>query len=129
MVAGPLDKGLDEDIYKERISLSSEKKTIAEFFQKNYEWVIILNLFPLYFFKNLILLKDILAARGVWAFGPDAKYGANILIDDTLPKETNKKLLYSVKEPIIQGNCGNSRLLMEHPRRPSLRRTHQKCQI
>lgn len=44
-----------------------------------------------------------LASRGVWAFGPDGKYGANLLIDDTLPKETNKSLLYSVKEPIIQG--------------------------
>lgn len=70
-----------------------------------------------------------MAARGVWAFGPDAKYGANILIDDTLPKETNKKLLYSVKEPIVQGYLYNSRFLMEYPRRASLRRTHPKCQI
>ena len=51
-----------------------------------------------------IFIQDILAARGCWAFGPDSKYGSNILLDDTLPKETNKHLLYSVKEPITQGN-------------------------
>lgn len=45
--------------------------------------------------------QDILASRSVWAFGPDSKYGANILLDDTLPKETNKHFLYSVKEPIV----------------------------
>lgn len=84
MVAGPLDKGLDDDIFNDKISLSWDKKKISDFFQRNYEW-------------------DILAARGVWAFGPDAKHGANLLQDDTLPSETNKKLLYSVKEPIIQG--------------------------
>lgn len=46
-----------------------------------------------------------MASRGVWAFGPDAKFGANILMDDTLPKETNKRLLNQVKDPIIQGTC------------------------
>lgn len=39
MVAGPLDKGLDEDIYNEKISLSWDKKSVSEFFQTNYEWV------------------------------------------------------------------------------------------
>lgn len=39
----------------------------------------------------------------MWAFGPDSKYGANVLTDDSIPKETNKRLLYSVKEPITQG--------------------------
>lgn len=38
----------------------------------------------------LYLSKDILASRGVWVFCPDAKYGANVLLDVTLPKETNK---------------------------------------
>jgi U5 small nuclear ribonucleoprotein component len=38
----------------------------------------------------------------VWAFGPD-RVGANILIDDTIEGETNKKLLFSVKDSLTQG--------------------------
>lgn len=29
---------------------------------------------------------DLLAARSIWSFGPDAQ-GPNILVDDTLPSE------------------------------------------
>ena len=43
------------------------KKRIGEFFQTKYEW-------------------DVLAARSIWAFGPDVR-GPNILVDDTLPSE------------------------------------------
>ena len=64
------------------------KKKLAKFFKTNTSGYIINN-------------QDVLASRGVWAFGPDAKYGANLLMDDTLPKETNKSLLYCIKEPII----------------------------
>lgn len=39
MVAGPLDKGLAEDIYNEKIDLKGNKKDIADFFKENYEWV------------------------------------------------------------------------------------------
>lgn len=49
-------------------SLSSRKK-LGEFFQTKYDW-------------------DLLAARSIWAFGPDAT-GPNILVDDTLPSEVN----------------------------------------
>jgi len=59
------------------------KKKISEFFQSKYEW-------------------DILAARSIWAFGPD-KNGPNILVDDTLPGEVDKKLLYNIKDSIVQG--------------------------
>ena len=45
------------------------KKRIGEFFQTKYEW-------------------DVLAARSIWAFGPDAR-GPNILVDDTLPSEVS----------------------------------------
>ena len=45
---------------------------------------------------------DILAARNVWAFGPDDQ-GPNILVDDSLPSETDKVLLYSVRESVKQG--------------------------
>lgn len=43
------------------------RKKIGEFFQTKYDW-------------------DLLAARSIWAFGPD-QTGANILVDDTLPSE------------------------------------------
>ena len=45
------------------------RKKIGEFFQTKYDW-------------------DLLAARSIWAFGPDAT-GPNILVDDTLPSEVN----------------------------------------
>lgn len=47
---------------------------------------------------------DLLAARSIWAFGPDAT-GPNILVDDTLPSEVDKHLLASVKDSIVQGMC------------------------
>lgn len=43
------------------------RKKLGEFFQTKYDW-------------------DLLAARSIWAFGPDAT-GPNILVDDTLPSE------------------------------------------
>jgi len=43
------------------------RKKIGEFFQSKYDW-------------------DLLAARSIWAFGPD-NTGPNILVDDTLPSE------------------------------------------
>lgn len=43
------------------------RKRLGEFFQTKYDW-------------------DLLAARSIWAFGPDAA-GPNILVDDTLPSE------------------------------------------
>ncbi|EGR33958.1 hypothetical protein IMG5_029560 [Ichthyophthirius multifiliis] len=83
MVASPLDRGLSEDIQKELITLDMDKKLISKFFQEKYDW-------------------DILAARNVWSFGPE-KQGANILIDDTLPNEVDKNLLWECKESIKQG--------------------------
>ena len=49
--------------------MSSEwdRKRLGEFFQSKYDW-------------------DLLAARSIWAFGPDDN-GPNILVDDTLPSE------------------------------------------
>jgi len=61
----------------------SYRKRLGEFFQNKYDW-------------------DLLAARSIWAFGPDAT-GPNILVDDTLPSEVNKGLLNSVKDSIVQG--------------------------
>ena len=59
------------------------RKRLGEFFQTKYDW-------------------DLLAARSIWAFGPDAS-GPNILVDDTLPSEVDKSLLSSCKDFIVQG--------------------------
>jgi len=83
MIAEPLEKGLAEDIENEIVSINWNKKRLGEFFQTKYDW-------------------DLLAARSIWAFGPDST-GPNILVDDTLPSEVDKGLLGSVKESIVQG--------------------------
>ena len=83
MIAEPLDKGLAADIENGTVSLKWPKKKLGDFFQNKYDW-------------------DILAARSVWAFGPDEK-GANALLDDTLPGEIDKSLLNAVKESVVQG--------------------------
>lgn len=51
--------------------LSLIRKKLGEFFQTKYDW-------------------DLLAARSIWAFGPDAT-GPNILVDDTLPSEVRNQ--------------------------------------
>ena len=69
MIAEPLEKGLAEDIENEVVQITWPRKRLGEFFQNKYDW-------------------DLLAARSIWAFGPDAT-GPNILVDDTLPSEVN----------------------------------------
>lgn len=83
MIAEPLEGGLAEDIENEVVSIAWPKKKIGEFFRTKYDW-------------------DVLASRSVWAFGP-TKTGPNILVDDTLPSEVDKRLLGNVKDSIIQG--------------------------
>lgn len=83
MISEPLEKGLAEDIENEVVNISWNRKQLGEFFQTKYEW-------------------DLLAARSIWAFGPDLT-GPNILVDDTLPSEVDKQLLGTVKESLIQG--------------------------
>jgi U5 small nuclear ribonucleoprotein component len=65
MICEPLEKGIAEDIETFKVDIKSPK--LADFFVKKYEW-------------------DILASRGIWAFGPDNN-GPNMLINDTLPAE------------------------------------------
>ncbi|KAK9098455.1 hypothetical protein Syun_025500 [Stephania yunnanensis] len=83
MIAEPLEKGLAEDIENGVVSIDWPRKRLGDFFQSKYDW-------------------DLLAARSIWAFGPD-KQGPNILLDDTLPSEVDKNLLNSVKDSIVQG--------------------------
>ena len=47
-----MERGLAEDIENGIVSLDWPRKQIGAFFQKQYDW-------------------DLLAARGIWAFGPD----------------------------------------------------------
>lgn len=83
MIAEPLEKGLAEDIENEVVQIGWNRKRLGEFFQTKYDW-------------------DLLAARSIWAFGPDVT-GPNILVDDTLPSEVDKGLLATVKDSIVQG--------------------------
>ena len=83
MIAEPMEKGLAEDIENEVVSIQWNKKRLGEFFQTKYDW-------------------DLLAARSIWAFGPDAT-GPNILVDDTLPSEVDTIMtdVFFVKEVLF----------------------------
>ncbi|RYO82462.1 hypothetical protein DL763_008226 [Monosporascus cannonballus] len=83
MVAEPLDDGIAEDIEAARVKMRDGARKVAKFFEEKYEW-------------------DKLAARSIWAFGPE-EMGPNILQDDTLPSEVDKSLLRTVRETIRQG--------------------------
>eukprot|EP00933_Yihiella_yeosuensis_P039215 TRINITY_DN3315_c0_g2_i1.p1 TRINITY_DN3315_c0_g2~~TRINITY_DN3315_c0_g2_i1.p1 ORF type:complete len:983 (-),score=238.98 TRINITY_DN3315_c0_g2_i1:118-3066(-) len=83
MVAEPLEKGLGEDIEKKKVNIEWDKRRISDFMTKNYDW-------------------DLLAARSIWAFGPEVN-GPNVLVDDTLPSEVNKGLLAQSKDSLVQG--------------------------
>lgn len=83
IICEPLEKGVAEDIESGLLDIKMPSKQLGKVLQEKYGW-------------------DLLASRSVWAFGPDER-GANVLVDDTLPSEVDKKLLYAVKESITQG--------------------------
>ena len=83
MLAEPLETGLAVDIEFGAIRLDWDKKSISNFFQTKYNW-------------------DLLATRSIWAFGPDES-GPNLMMDDTITSEVDKKLLNTVRESVIQG--------------------------
>ena len=83
MVAEPLDDGIAEDIESGRVNIKDPIRKVGQFFEEKYEW-------------------DKLASRSIWAFGPD-EMGPNILQDDTLPSQVDKKLLNTIRESIRQG--------------------------
>ncbi|KAN0064841.1 hypothetical protein ACQY0O_001898 [Thecaphora frezii] len=83
VICEPLEKGIAEDIESGRLDIKMPPKQLGKVLQEKYGW-------------------DLLASRSVWAFGPDDN-GPNVLVDDTLPSEVDKKLLYSVRESIKQG--------------------------
>ena len=77
-----LMQSLAEDIESGQISIDWPVRKRGEFFQTKYDW-------------------DVLAARSIWAFGPD-RQGPNILLDDSLPSEVDKKMLGSIRESVVQ---------------------------
>ncbi|KAK9906659.1 hypothetical protein WJX75_005709 [Coccomyxa subellipsoidea] len=83
MIAEPLEKGLAEDIENGAVDISWPRRRLGEFFTTRYDW-------------------DVLAARSVWAFGPQ-RAGPNILMDDTLPTDVDKSLLSAVRDSVVQG--------------------------
>mgnify|MGYP000368465497 CR=1 FL=1 len=83
VICEPLEKGIAEDIESDKISIRMPARELGKHFVEKYDW-------------------DILASRSIWAFGPEEN-GPNILLDDTLPSEVDKTLLYSVKESVKQG--------------------------
>ena len=83
VVAEPLDDGMAEDIEAGHVKIRDPIRKVAQFFEENYDW-------------------DKLAARSIWAFGPE-EMGPNILQDDTLPSQVDKKLLGTVRDAVRQG--------------------------
>ena len=83
MVAEPLDDGIAEDIESGKVNIKDPIRKVGQFFEEKYDW-------------------DKLASRSIWAFGPD-EMGPNILQDDTLPSQVDKKLLNTVRESLRQG--------------------------
>ena len=83
MLAEPLDKGLARDIEGCAINLKWEQSRVSAFLQTKYNW-------------------DLLAARSPWAFGP-TDTSPNMLLDDTLSSEVDRRTLAMTKESVIQG--------------------------
>ncbi len=83
MIAEPLERGLAEAIEKDEFG-RSDAKSLSCRLQTDFGW-------------------DILAARSLWAFGPDSMRGPNVLLDDTLPVEVDKDSLALVRDPLVQG--------------------------
>lgn len=100
IIAEPMDSRVGRAIETGKINLSQPLKTTSKILRKEYGW-------------------DALSARSVWTFGPPDLKNPSMLIDDTLDGETDKELLYSVKDFINVGfNLGiNEGPLCEEPLR------------
>ena len=83
MVAEPLDDGIAQDIESGKVNIKDPIRKVGQFFEENYDW-------------------DKLASRSIWAFGPD-EMGPNVLQDDTLPSQVDKKIVNTVRDTIRQG--------------------------
>ncbi|KAF3938478.1 hypothetical protein ABW19_dt0204373 [Dactylella cylindrospora] len=89
MVAEPLEEDVAKDIETGKVSIKWPIRKVGKFFEENHGW-------------------DVLASRSIWAFGPE-ETSPNILQDDTLPSEVDKKLLNMVRDSIKQGFAWGTR--------------------
>jgi 116 kDa U5 small nuclear ribonucleoprotein component len=83
MVAEQLEKGIATDIETGAVKIRDPPRVIGKFFEEKHGW-------------------DRLAARSIWAFGPD-DMGPNILQDDTLAGE-----VCSMSSPTVTGKHANA---------------------
>jgi U5 small nuclear ribonucleoprotein component len=83
MISEPLEKGIAEDIEQGTVSIKLAPRKLGQHFVEKYDW-------------------DILAARNIWAFGPEEN-GGNMLINDTISGEVDGKLLESIRDGVKQG--------------------------
>lgn len=83
MIAEPLEESLVSDLDSGLLDLDSPPRVMRKALMDRHGW-------------------DILAARSLWAFGPDAD-GTNALLDDTLPTAVDKTRLSTVRESIVSG--------------------------
>jgi hypothetical protein len=82
-LAEPLEKGLAEDIENGLVSLDSRQKEITDFFRQRYQW-------------------DVLAARSIWAFGPDKQVICHkLLTGATLVILYSFSLFLEINEPTV----------------------------
>ncbi|KAJ5902427.1 Translation elongation/initiation factor/Ribosomal beta-barrel [Penicillium taxi] len=89
MRAESLDDAIAQDIESGKVNIKDPIRKVARYFEETHDW-------------------DKLAARSIWAFGPD-EMSPNILQDDTLPSQVDKKVLGSVRDSITQGFCWGTR--------------------
>lgn len=89
MICSPLEKQVNEDQVKQRIDeeWAPGGSEMSKYFQENYNW-------------------DLLAARSIWAFGPEEKTGANMLLNDCLPSDVNMRSLNQCKGALSRASSG-----------------------
>lgn len=91
-IAEPLEKGLAEDIENGVVSIDWPKKKLGDFFVSNYDW-------------------DLLAARSIWAFGPDKQVNFDFLLFAELEGSSQFSLeviIVSVFCPVFKCHLPNS---------------------
>lgn len=83
ILAEPLDDGISENIEQGRVDINWTVRQVGKFFQEQHGW-------------------DVFASRNIWAFGPD-DMGPNMLVNDTLPDEVDRRAVNSVRDFIRNG--------------------------
>jgi U5 small nuclear ribonucleoprotein component len=111
IIAEPLEKEIISDIESGSLKINVSPKELQKTFQEKYGW-------------------DLLASKGIWAFGPE-NYGPNMLIDDTLASEVCNVISIKNFKPCLIGgqktfiHCQRFRqtgIPVGCPRRTALRR-------